>query len=97
MSTGLVKDVRQLLEELREVDDWYTFGGYLGVPVKQLKKIRSFKYDVEQSKIDLFDHWLAITPAASWKMVVRALEMTDYLVLACSLKNKYLLKQLKST
>ena len=92
---GPVKDVQQLLIELREVDDWYTFGAYLGVPVKQLKKIRAEKHDVDRSKVDLFDQWLSITPAASWRTVVFALEMTDYLVLASTVKSRYLVQQVE--
>ena len=30
--------VAVLLEELKEVDDWYMLGAYLNVPIRELKK-----------------------------------------------------------
>ena len=85
--------VQSLLEELKEVDDWYLFGAYLGVPVYKLKKIQSTSEHrgVERCKLDMLQYWLNTTMTASWKDIARALEQLDKLTLAAKLKRKYLL------
>ena len=82
-----------LLEELKDVDNWFVLGIFLGVPVKQLKKIESshLQGDLEIAKKDMLQYWLDDNVNASWKDVVRALEQTDHLVLAVTVKRKYLL------
>ena len=82
----------QLLEELKDVD-WFLLGIFLGVPLKQLHRIESSYRQgvVERCKIDMLQYWLDNNVSASWKDVVRALEQTDQIVLAVTVKQKYLL------
>ena len=81
-----------LLEELKDVDNWFLLGIFLGVPVKQLQKIESLhRGEIERCKIDMLQYWLDNNVNASWKDVVRALEQTNQLVLAETVKHKYLL------
>ena len=83
--------MQSLLEELKEVDDWYMFGAYLGVPVHKLKEIQSeHKGIVERCKLDMLQYWLNTTMIASWSDIARALEQMDKLSLAAKLKRKYL-------
>ena len=83
---------QRLLEELNDVDNWFLFGAFLGVPVKQLQKIESsHRGEVERCKIEMLQYWLDNNVNASWKDVVRALEQTNQLVLAETVKHKYLL------
>ena len=86
--------VQTLLLELKEVDDWYLFGAYLGVPVYKLKEIQSTSQHrgVERCKLEMLQFWLDSTMTASWKDIVRAVEQTDRLTLASNLKSKYLWK-----
>ena len=64
----------------------------MGVPVKQLQKIESLhRGELERCKIDMLQYWLDNDVNASWKDVVRALEHTNQLVLAETVKQKYLL------
>ena len=81
-----------LLEELKEVTDWYILGAYLNVPVYALGKVQStHTHDgVERCKLEMLQYWLNTTMTASWKDVVRALEKLNMLTLAESLKSKYL-------
>ena len=85
--------VAVLLEELRDVDNWYMLGAYLNVRVNELKKIQStHTHDgVERCKLEMLQYWLNTTMTAFWKDVVRALEKLDMLTLAAKVKFKYLL------
>ena len=84
--------LQRLLEELKDVDNWFLLGIFLGVPVKQLQKIESLhRGETERCKIDMLQYWLDNNVTASWKDVVRALEQTNQLVLAETVKHKYLL------
>ena len=84
--------LQRLLEELRNVDNWFLLGIFLSVPVKQLQKIESLhRGEVERCKIDMLQYWLDNNVTPSWKDVVRALEKTNQLVLAETVKHKYLL------
>ena len=82
--------VQSLLEELKEVDDWYLFGAYLGVPVYKLNEIQSTSEHrgVERCKLDMLQYWFNTTMTTSWKDIARALEQMDKLTLAAKLKLK---------
>ena len=81
-----------MLEELKDVDNWFVLGIFLGVPVKQLQKIESsHRGDLERCKIDMLQYWLDNNVTPSWKDVVRALEQTNQIVLAETVKHRYLL------
>ena len=82
----------QLLEELKMVDNWFLFGVYLGVPVDQLRQIKSSHQqgEIELCKVDMLQYWLDNSVSTSWKEVARALEQTKQLVLAASVKQRYL-------
>ena len=83
--------VTVLLEELKEVDNWYMLGAYLNVPVHQLNKIQStHTHDgVERCKLAVLQYWLDANMTASWKDIARALEQLNMLTLAARLKLKY--------
>lgn len=87
-----VPTIQNLLQELKGFNDWYMFGTFLNVPVKELQKIESSRRgELDRCKIDTLQYWLDNNVNASWKDVIRALEQTDQLVLASTLKHKYLL------
>ena len=92
-SSALLPTIPLLLEETKDFDNWFLFGVFLGVPVKQLKKIESSyrQGELDRCKIDMLQYWLDNNVNASWKDVARALEQTDQLVLATTVKRKYLL------
>lgn len=87
--------VQQLLSELRTVDDWYSFGIALGVPVSKLREIEASNPQggVKRWRIDMLQYWLDTAPTASWKDVSRALQQTDHLMLAATVKSRYLWEQ----
>ena len=87
-----VPTVHLLAKELKEVNDWYTFGVALDIPVRQLRIIQSSNphAGVDRWLVDMFEYWLSSNPDASWKDIIQALEQTDQLVLAAEVKIKYL-------
>ena len=68
------------------------FGTMLDVPYYELKKIESSnsKGSVERCKIEILQYWLDNNIDASWKKIARALEQVNQLVLAATIKQKYL-------
>ena len=84
--------VHLLVKELKEVNDWYTFGVALDIPVRQLRIIQSSNphAGVDRWLVDMFEYWLSSNSDASWKDIIQALEQTDQLVLAAEVKMKYL-------
>ena len=84
--------VQLLLEELRQVDDWYPLGVTLGVPTQKLRDIQTSNSQggIQRWSIDMFQYWLKSTPTASWKDVISALEQLEHLTLAARLKAKYM-------
>ena len=55
------------------VNDWYTLGLELGLPVYQLDKIRRDGYDETDRKQKMIIKWLD-TGRASWSSLVKALK-----------------------
>ena len=90
---AVLPTIQLLLEDLKDLDNCrFVFGVHLRVPVKQLNKIESNRQgELERCKIDMLQYWLDNNVSASWKDVARALEQTDQLVLAATVKRKYLL------
>ena len=84
--------LQQLLKELKTIDNWFVFGVHLRVPYYQLQRIKSShrSEEIELCKVDLLQYWLDNDMSASWKAVIRALEEIDQLVLAATVKQKYL-------
>ena len=80
--------VQQLLKQLHEVNDWYSLGVVLGVPVERLQEIQASNSQggVWHWKINMFQFWLNSTLNASWEDVISALEEIDHVALAARLK-----------
>ena len=89
---GTLLTVQQVIKELKKLDDWFVFGVALDVPVSELRKIESScpRGSVERCKIETIQYWLDNNADASWKELARALELIDQLVLAATVKHKYL-------
>ena len=84
--------VQLLLEELRQVDDWYSLGVALGVSTQKLRDIQTSNSQegIQRWRIDMYQYWLNSTPTASWEAVISALEQLDHFTLAARLKSKYM-------
>lgn len=92
MCAGITPTYQQLLEELKDIDDWYLFGVFLGMTAKQLNKIKaSYGHDLERCKMEMFRCWLENKAGASWNDVVESLEKADKEGLAAKVKQKFLM------
>ena len=84
--------IHQLTEELAGMNDWYSLGVALLVPVSKLKDITtsSPQGGTAQWRIDLLQYWLDSTPTASWSDIITALEKIGHHTLSARLRSKYL-------
>ena len=93
LCTGITTPtIHQLTEELAGMNDWYSLGVALLVPVSKLKEIKSSspQEGIAQWRIDLLQYWLDSTPTASWSDIITALEKIGHHTLSARLRTKYL-------
>ena len=88
--TGIT--IHQLTEELSGMNDWYSLGVALLVPVSKLQEIMALSPlgGIARWRIDLLQHWLDSTPTASWSDIITALEKIGHHTLSARLRTKYL-------
>ena len=74
------------------MNDWYSLGVALLVPVSKLQEIMasSPQGGIARWRIDLLQYWLDSTPTASWSDIITALEKIGHHTLSARLKSKYL-------
>ena len=93
MCTGITTPtIHQLTEELAGMNDWYSLGVALLVPVGKLKEIITScpQEGTARWRIDLLQYWLESTPTASWSDIIAALEKIGHHTLSTRLRSKYL-------
>ena len=84
----VVVELRDLLNELQDVDDWFHFGIYLKVPVSRLREIKREYQTVTDRKINVLDEWRnQVVP--TWAGVVQALVGMGRKALATHIGSKY--------
>ena len=74
--------VRELVEALKEVVEWFEFGIHLGIPHYELSIIKADHQDVRRCKTEMFQWWLKNSPEAKWSTIVEALIKARMKVLA---------------
>ena len=93
LCAGSKLDLRSLLEELKEVTDWFRLGVWLGINHTVLTTIeKNYEHDGERCKIEMLEHWLK-NFNASWSEMISALEAIDRRNLAIQLREKYNIPQ----
>ena len=86
--------IKQLLEALKKLENWFLFGAMLGVPVSKLKEIESnYPKDSGRCKLEMLQYWLDTKLGPTWNEVIQALEKADQLTLAAQVKHEYLLTE----
>ena len=67
--------LRELVETLEEVVQWFQFGIHLGIPYYELSIIKAEHElkGVRRCKTEMFHLWLKSTPGAKWSTIVKAL------------------------
>jgi hypothetical protein len=81
-------ELEELLAELTEVTDWFSFGINLEIPEARLKEIEKKWDSVENYKREMLTVWMQ-QAHPSWKAVVIALAGIDMRDLAIKISNKY--------
>ena len=74
------------------MNDWYSLGVALLVPVSKLKEIMTLspQAGTAQWRIDLLQYWIDSTPTASWSDIITALEKIGHHTLSTRLRSKYI-------
>ena len=93
--SGLFDGVREvssheLLNELKDIDDWFELGVYLGVPDHKLRKIEQdcCYMDVEECKMEMILLWRQMT-VPTWGAIVNALAEIGKHKRALEIASKY--------
>ena len=84
--------IHQLTEELAGMNDWYSLGVALLVPVSKLQEIMALSPQggIARWRIDLLQYWLDSTPTASWSDIITALEKIGHHTQSTRLRSIYL-------
>ena len=72
ISSG-TSSLRELVESLEEVVEWFQFGIHLGIPHYELSIIKADYQDVRRCKTEMFLWWLKNCIEAKWSTIVQAL------------------------
>ena len=79
--------LKQLLDELHEVIEWFELGIHLGVPPHELSKIEREGGGIDACKRKMLSYWLKNSQDVSWEALKRALfDMSKHDNLARNLK-----------
>lgn len=68
-----VPSIQQLHTGLADLVRWENFGVNLGIDYHEIQKIKRETASVDDSKLQLFDHWLNRAHDTNWEAIIRAL------------------------
>jgi hypothetical protein len=78
----VVANLRDLIEELKDLTDWFNFGIYLGIHQEELMVIgKDYSMDTERCKIETLIVWMK-RELPTWSKVIQALVRIEMLTLA---------------
>ena len=83
-------DLRELVQELEPIEEWFTLGLYLGLKDDQLKKIEADHHHLQRRKSEVLSSWLRKGHNCTWRRVVEVLMQMGEMVVADAIKTKYL-------
>ena len=85
--------LKDILDEIEDVNDWHTLGIHLRLDIAQLDQIEEQYFATQghrRCKTKMIDLWLKVKPDASWHMLIKALKKIKEESLADRLTAKYL-------
>jgi len=85
-----LNDLHDLAQELEPIEDWITLGLYLGVRYSELMSIEKYHRDLRDCKHKVLSRWLHEGRNCSWRRVVEVLIQMGMMVVADTIKWKYL-------
>lgn len=78
----IIVNLRDLLEELKELTDWFNFGAHLGIHQEELLVIgKDYDMDTERCKVETLIVWMK-RESPTWSKVIQALVRMEMLTLA---------------
>ena len=78
----------ELLNELKDVDDWFELGVYLNVPDHKLREIGQDYGDTDECKIEMILLWRQLC-VPTWEAITTALSEIGMHTLVAKIANKY--------
>ena len=86
----MLGDLRELVQELEPIKEWFTLGLYLGLKDDELREIEVDHHILQRCKHEVLSRWLRKGCNCTWKRVVEVLMQMGEMVVADTIKLKYL-------
>jgi len=83
-------DLRELVQELEPIKEWFTLGLYLGLKDDKLREIDADHHHLQRRKSEVLSRWLRKGHDCTWRRVVEVLTQMGEMVVADTIKLKYL-------
>ena len=86
----MLDDLRELVQELEPIKEWFTLGLYLGLKDDELREIEADHRYLQRCKDEVLSRWLRKGCNCTWRGVVEVLTQMGEIVVADKVKLKYL-------
>ena len=83
-------DLRELVQELEPIKEWYTLGLYLGLKDDELREIEADYRHLRHCKNAVLSRWLRKGHNCTWRRVVEVLMQMGEMMVADTIRLKYL-------
>ena len=83
-------DLRELVQELEPIKEWFTIGLYLGLKDDELREIEADHHYLQRCKHEVLSRWLRKGDNCTWRRVMEVLMQMGEMVVADVIKLKYL-------
>ena len=90
VAAGVPLTPSNVMREVREVGDWweeYGLGAWLYIPPSKREDIKQKFPDEMEQKKQLISHWIYTDPLASWRRLIRALDVMEETKMADSIRS----------
>ena len=81
-------DINEVVTKLTDVDQWFSLGIQLSVPIADLKKIDANYSDLDRKKAEMLFKWQKLGKGVSWQSLIRALNGIEEIGLARTLASQ---------
>jgi len=86
----MLGDLRELVQELEPIKEWFTLGLYLGLKDDELREIEADHCHLLRRKSEVLSRWLRKGHSCTWRRVVEVLMQMGEMVVADIIRLKYL-------
>ena len=81
-------DINEVVKKLTDVNQWFSLGIQLSVPIADLKKIDINYSDLDRKKAEMLFKWQRLGKGVSWQSLIRALNGIEEIGLARTLASQ---------